>query len=115
MKRGNIPKFHRTMDRRVALHKALMTALIEHGRIKTTESKGKVLVRLVSKLIKQAKKASVSAKRELSKSIGPKAITKLVEIAPKVSDNGGYARIIRLGQRKSDGASMVFVELIVNS
>ena len=115
MKRGNIQKFHRTMDRRDALHKALLTAVIEHKRIKTTESKGKVLVRLLSRLMKQAKKGTISAKRELSKSIGANAVSRLIELAPKVSDNGGYARIIRLGQRKSDGASMVFVEIILNS
>jgi len=58
---------------------------------------------------------TISAKRELSKSIGANAVSRLIELAPKVSDNGGYARIIRLGQRKSDGASMVFVEIILNS
>ncbi len=94
------------------MHKALATALIEHGRIKTTESKGKALLRFMANIMKQAKKASISAKRELAKSLGPKAIIKLAEIVPKLSSNGSCAKIIRLGQRKSDGASMVYVELI---
>ncbi|KKR23567.1 MAG: 50S ribosomal protein L17 [Candidatus Yanofskybacteria bacterium GW2011_GWD2_39_48] len=115
MKRGNIPKFGRTMDRRSAMHKALATALIEHGRIKTTEAKGKALVRFMSKLTRQAKKETISSKRELAKVLGSKAITQLTTIMPKLSLKGGCVRLIRLGQRKSDAASMVYVELIENS
>ena len=52
----------------------------------------------------------------MAKDLGTKAITKLfAEIAPKFKDHkGGYTRITRLGDRKSDSAEMVFIEFTFN-
>lgn len=96
------------------MYKSLATALIDHGKIKTTQAKAKSLVQVVDKLITLAKRENLNARRELLGHIGEKATKKLVgEIAKINTDRkGGYTRIIRLGQRQSDGAEMALIEFV---
>ena len=105
-------KFGRKKGQREALYKSLATALVDHGKIKTTSAKAKSLSTFADKLVTTAKKRSMASRRELAKTFHPKIVKKLVdEIAPRFSDRkGGYTRIIRLGQRKSDGAEMALIE-----
>lgn len=114
MKRGNIRKFGRQTVQRKALRKALVTSLIEHGRIKTTVAKAKTLSSIAEKLVTYARKGDMSSRREVARFLGPKAVTKLfTDIAPKYNERkGGYTRITKLGQRKSDSAPMAYIELI---
>ena len=113
MRRGNHRKFGRETKVRTALYKSLATALIEHGKIKTTEAKAKSLVRIVSRLITLAKQQNLNARRQLLSHVGEKAVKKLMgDISQQFADRkGGYTRIIRLGSRKSDGAEMALIEL----
>lgn len=113
MRRGNQRKFGRVLKVRTALYKSLATALIDHGQIKTTAAKAKSLSRVVDRLITLAKRENLNARRELLAHVGEKAVKKLMsEIAKANADRkGGYTRIIRLGQRRSDGAEMALVEL----
>ncbi|HZZ99340.1 MAG TPA: 50S ribosomal protein L17 [Candidatus Paceibacterota bacterium] len=112
MRRGNHQKFGRETDQRKALHKSLATALIDHGSIKTTQAKAKALSTKVEKLITLAKRQNLNARRLLTTELGPKAVKKLMdEVAPSFAERkGGYTRIIRLGQRHSDGSEMALVE-----
>ena len=112
MKRGNVRKFGRVRSKRKALHKALATALIEHGKIKTTAAKGKAVASYVEKLVTKSKNADVAVRRELSTGLGTKAVSTLTKnIAPLFADvKSGYTRITRLGRRTSDGSAMVMVE-----
>ena len=114
MRRGNQRKFGRDRKVRTALYKSMATALIDHGQIKTTAAKAKSLVQAVEPLITLAKRGNLNARRQLLGFVGEKATKKLVsEIASANADRkGGYTRIIRLGQRRSDGAPMVLIELI---
>lgn len=114
MKRGNKTKFGRTKDQRTALEKSLVTALIDHGSITTTQAKAKFLSTSADKLITLAKKQSLAARRMALQSVGQKAMQKLfAEVAPKFQDRkGGYTRIVNLGQRKSDGSPMALVEFV---
>jgi len=114
MRRGNIRKFGREKNLRKSLYKSLATALVEHGKIKTTSAKAKSLSTYANKLITVAKKLDLSSRRELAKTFHSKTVKKLTdEIAPRFSDRkGGYTRVIRLGQRKSDGAPMSMVEFV---
>ena len=107
-------KLSRKSDQRKALLKALSTALILRERIKTTRAKAKETSPLVEKLITRAKKGDLAARRLLLSFLSPKIVKKLIdELAPRYKDRqGGYTRIIRLGARRSDGAEMVFLELI---
>ena len=112
MRRGDHRKFGREKNQRNALYKALATALIEHGKIKTTIAKSKSLSSFMDKLVTTARNGDIASRRLLAKDIGEKAVHKLTnEISPKFKDRqGGYTRVIRLGQRKSDGAPMALIE-----
>ena len=112
MKRGNQRKFGRDRKVRTAMYKSMATALIDHGQIKTTQAKAKSLSVVVDKLITLAKRENLNARRELLGHVGEKAVKKLMGELVKVNADrkGGYTRIIRLGQRASDGAEMALIE-----
>ena len=112
MRRGKQRKFGREAGQRSVLYRALATALIEHGKIKTSSAKAKSLTIHIAKLITTAKKQTLAARRLVLAQIGEKAARKLMsEIAPDFAKrDGGYTRILQLGQRRSDGAEMVIIE-----
>ena len=112
MRRGKHRKFARVKNQRKALYKALATALIDHGRIKTTLAKAKTTSSFVDKLVSKAKKADLSSQRSIREDIGEKATKKLMaDIGLKFKDrNGGYTKVLRLGRRTSDGAEMALLE-----
>ena len=113
MKRGNKRKFGREKDQRKALYKSLATALIDHGQIKTTQAKAKSLSAFMDKLVVKATHEDMtSSKRFILKHVGEKATRKLLsEVGPKFKDKkGGYTRVIKLGQRRSDGSQMALIE-----
>jgi large subunit ribosomal protein L17 len=114
MRRGKHRKFGREAGQRRVLYRALATALIEHGKIKTTQAKAKSLSGHVDKLITTAKKGDLTARRLLLAQVGEKAVKKLItDVAPSMSGrNGGYTRTIKLGQRRSDGAPMALIEFV---
>ncbi len=113
MKRGNQRKFGLDRKVRTAMYKSLVTALISHGHIKTTQAKAKSLAPVIDKLITLAKRDNLNARRELLGHVGETAVKKLMSEVVKVNADrkGGYTRIIRLGQRQSDGAEMAIIEL----
>ena len=113
MRRGNKRKFGRETKQRQALYKSLATALIENGKIKTTAAKAKSLSGHFDKMVTVAKKQTLASRRALQSQVGDKAVKKLfTEIAPGFAGRrGGYTRVIRLGQRRSDGAEMALIEL----
>lgn len=112
MKRGSHRKFGREMQQRKAFMKALLVALVEHGRIRTTEARAKSLRRDADKAVTKAKRGTLAARRILIKDVGVVAAGKLVkDIAPKFAERqGGYTRVLRLGQRSSDGAPLAVIE-----
>lgn len=113
MRRGKYRKFSRETKQRKALYKSLATALIENGKIKTTVAKAKSLSGHFDKMVTIAKKQTLASRRLLQSQVGDKAVKKLfTEIAPGFDGKkGGYTRVIRLGQRKSDGSEMAMIEL----
>jgi len=104
----------RPKGQRKALLKTLANSLFLHGRIKTTEAKAKELRSFAEKLITKAKAGGINAHRLLARDLSAEITKKVIDdIAPKYKDrNGGYARIVKLGQRNSDGAKMVIIELV---
>lgn len=100
---------------RTALFKNQAASLIIHRKIKTTETKAKVLRSYIEKLVTLAKKGDLPSKRELNKKLSqPKAVNILSKnIAPKYKDRrGGYTRITKIGPRKGDGANIVQIEFV---
>lgn len=114
MRRGKQRKFGRVSGQRTVLYRALATALIEHGKIKTTEAKAKSLTTHIAKLVTLAKKQNVASRRLIAGQIGDKATKKLMdEVAVQLKDRtGGYTRITKLGQRRSDASFMVLIEFV---
>jgi large subunit ribosomal protein L17 len=93
----------------------LATALFEHGRITTTETKARVLRPVAEKLITKAKKGDLHNRREVLKTIRDKSVvhTLFTEIAPTFAERpGGYTRITKIGPRKGDNAPMAVIELV---
>ena len=93
----------------------LATALFEHGRITTTESKAKRLRPYAEKIITHAKAGKLANRREVMKDIRDKDVvhTLFAEIGPFFADRpGGYTRIIKTLPRKGDNAPMAVIELV---
>src|SRR5947209_6074780 len=105
----------RKADHRKALLANQVCSLIEHRRIKTTLAKAKAVRPLAEKMVTLGKEGSIHAKRMAFATLRQKdAVKKLFdEIAPASTErNGGYTRIIRLGQRHSDSAYMALIEWV---
>ncbi len=108
-------KLGRTAEHRKAMLANQVCSLIEHQRIKTTLAKAKAVRPLAEKIVTLGKNGSLHARRNALSILRQKdAVKKLFdEIAPRSTDrNGGYTRIVKLGQRKSDSASMAFIEWV---
>jgi large subunit ribosomal protein L17 len=112
----------------------LATALFEHGRVTTTETRARLLRPYAEKLITKAKRGDLHARRqvlrELYTSVDWKALEErdefvvnkypqhrlFTEIAPSFADRpGGYTRITKLGPRKGDNAPMAVIELVTEA
>jgi large subunit ribosomal protein L17 len=109
-------KFDRPTGHRLAMFRNLVTDLLRHEQIKTTEAKAKEIRGRVEHAITLAKRGDVAARRAVVSEFPnePLVVTKLFEeIAPKYADrNSGFTRIVRLGERRGDAAQMVQIELV---
>lgn len=108
-------KLGRTAEHRKALLANQVCSLIEHQRIKTTLAKAKAVRPLAERMVTLGKNGSVHARRTALATLRQKtAVKKLFDdIAPRSAErNGGYTRIVKLGQRKSDSAPMAFIEWV---
>ena len=111
-------KLNRTASHRRALMMNMASSLVLHKRIKTTDAKAKELRRFVERLVTYAKKQSLHGRRLIQKKLpglsGKKISNILIhEIAPQFNErNGGYTRIIKLGIRKNDNASVSLIEFV---
>jgi len=105
----------RDTNERKALFKGLASSLVMHERIETTEEKAKAIKGHVEKLVTKAKKNnSINAKRLLQAYLTHDALQKmLTDVAPRFVDRpGGYTRILKIGSRFSDNASMAIIEWV---
>lgn len=107
-------RLSRKKNQRGALLSSLALSLFLKEKIKTTEAKAKEVCIFAEKQISRAKAGNLASRRLLARNFSPPIVKKMIEeIAPKYKERkGGYTRIIKLGQRKSDGARMAIVELV---
>ena len=108
-------KLGRTSEHRTAMLRAMVTFLLENGKIETTVTRAKEVRAMTEKYITLAKDNTLSNKRQALAFITKEdVVAKLFnEIAPKYADvNGGYCRIVRIGPRRGDAAEMAIIELI---
>ncbi|MEG1746705.1 MAG: 50S ribosomal protein L17 [Raoultibacter sp.] len=99
-----------------AMKKSLVGALLMNDRIKTVEERAKEIRPDVDKIITWAKKGDLHSRRLAIAALGDKELVR--EVFEKVEQGmfkdrqGGYTRIMKLGNRKGDNASMVIMELV---
>ncbi len=108
-------KLGRTAEHRKALLANQVCSLIEHQRIKTTLAKAKAVRPLAERMVTLGKNGSIHARRTALATLRQKnAVKKLFDdIAPRSAErNGGYTRIVKLGQSKKDSALMAFIEWV---
>lgn len=108
-------KLSRNTSHRRALLRNLVTSLLEHGRLMTTLPKAKEVRPLAERMITLGKRDNLQARRMVHSYLLKDATAKKVfdTIAPKFADRrGGYSRIIKLGNRKGDGADLAIIELL---
>ena len=109
-------KLGRTSSHRLATMRNMVSSLIEHGRIKTTDVKAKELRIVADKMVTLGKKGDLHARRRAMRTLRGKTIAKKLfdEVAPRFADvNGGYTRIIKFGRRPGDNALMSFIEFSI--
>ncbi len=108
-------QFGRNSSHRKALFRNLVTSLLEHGHIETTEAKAKEIRGIADKMITLGKKGDLNAKRMAFSYIQSRdVVAKLFsEIAPRSAErNGGYTRVIKSRVRLGDSAPMAIIELV---
>jgi large subunit ribosomal protein L17 len=108
-------KLGRDSAHRKALYSNLAGALIEHGRIKTTEAKAKAVKPIAEKMITLGRRGDLAARRQAVAYLRSKDVVHklFAEVAPRFADRpGGYSRIVKLGPRPGDAADMVYLELV---
>ncbi len=112
---AQLRKLGRPTAHRNAMLRNLTTSLLRHERIETTVTRAKETQRMAEKMITLGKRGDLHARRQaLAYIYDEDVVTKLFEeIAPKYNErNGGYTRVLKLGQRNGDGAEIAILELV---
>ncbi|HEU4449370.1 MAG TPA: 50S ribosomal protein L17 [Gaiellaceae bacterium] len=108
-------KLGRDSAHRKALYANLAGALIEHGRVRTTEAKAKEVRPVVEQMITLGKRGDVAAHRQAVAFLRSKSVahTLFADVAPRFADRpGGYTRVVKIGPRQGDAAPMAYLELV---
>ncbi len=108
-------KLGRASAHRRADMRAMVTYLLENGRIQTTITRAKEVAPVAEKMVTIGKKNTLAARRQAMTYIKKEDVVKKLfdDIAPKYTErNGGYTRIMRIGPRRGDAAEMAIVELV---
>ncbi len=105
----------RTASHRKALFRNMVTSLLQHERIRTTDAKAKELRGLAERMITLGKRGDLHARRQALSVIRSKEIASKVfgELAERYRERpGGYTRVIKLGHRQGDAAAVSIIELV---
>ena len=108
-------KLGRTSDHRRAMLRAMVTYLLENGKIETTVTRAKEVRSMTEKMITTAKTNDLHSKRQVLAYVTKEDVVKKLfdEIAPRYEGrNGGYTRIVKIGPRRGDAAEMAVISLV---
>ncbi len=108
-------KLGRTSAHRKALMRNMVTSLLDHERIETTDAKAKELRGLADRMITLGKRGDLHARRQALSVIRSKEVTAKLfdELAERVRERpGGYTRVIKVGNRVGDAAPVSIIELV---
>ena len=116
MRHGRVSqRFNRPTDHRLAMFRNLVTELLKHEQIRTTEAKAKAIRPLAEKVITMGKKGGIPNRRRVAGYVYDSDVVHKVfdDIGPRYATRpGGYTRIVKLGPRLGDGAPVVQLELV---
>ena len=108
-------KLGKPTDQRMAMLRAMTTALLEEGQITTTFTRAKEVAPLAEKMITLAKQNDLAAYRQALSFITKEDVAKKLfdKLGPQYADrNGGYTRIVKIGPRRGDAAELAVVQLV---
>ena len=108
-------KLGRDTAHRTAMLRAMVTFLLENGKIETTVTRAKEVRAMAEKMITIGKAGDLHSKRQVLSYVTKEDVAKKLfdEIAPKYADrNGGYTKIVKIGPRRGDAAEMAIIELV---
>ena len=108
-------KLGKPTDQRLAMLRAMTTALLEEGQITTTYARAKEVAPMAEKMITLAKKNDLASYRQVLAYVTKEDVAQKLfkEIAPKYADrNGGYTRVLKMGPRRGDGAEVAIIQLV---
>ncbi|MDR2532078.1 MAG: 50S ribosomal protein L17 [Oscillospiraceae bacterium] len=108
-------KLGRKTANRKAMLRAMVTFLLENGKIETTVTRAKEVRSEAEKIITLGKKSDLHSKRQVFSYVTKEIVSKKLfdEISPKYAEReGGYTRIIKIGPRRGDAAEMAIIELV---
>ncbi|MCL2053486.1 MAG: 50S ribosomal protein L17 [Oscillospiraceae bacterium] len=95
--------------------RAMVTYLLENGKIETTVTRAKEVRSMAEKMVTTAKTNNLHSRRQVLAYVTKEDVVKKLfdDIAPRYSErNGGYTRIIKIGPRRGDAAEMAIIELV---
>jgi len=113
--RARARKLGRTTSHRLAMLRNMVTSLLDHERIRTTDAKAKEVRRVAERMITLGKRGDLHARRRALRVIRRREVAAKVfdELADRYRDRpGGYTRVIKLGHRAGDAAPLSLVELL---
>jgi large subunit ribosomal protein L17 len=108
-------KLGRTSSHKEAMFRNMVTSVIKHERIRTTDTKAKELRKIAEKMITLGKRGDLHARRQALAFVRDKEMVKKLfgELSERYRErNGGYTRIIKAGYRVGDNAPISILELI---
>ena len=107
-------KLNRSSSHRRALFRNMVTSLLQHEHLQTTDAKAKELRRWVDRMVTLGKRGTLHARRQALAFVRSRAVVAKLfdDIAPRFSTRpGGYTRITKLGSRRGDAAPISLIEL----
>lgn len=108
-------RFDMPSAQRMAMFRNMTTDVLKHGYVRTTEARAKEVRRFVEHMVTLGKSGTVHSRRQALAFVYDKHVVEDLfdEIAPKYQERqGGYTRLIHLGQRQGDAARMARLELV---
>ena len=108
-------KLGRATDHRKAMLRAMVTYLLENGKIETTVTRAKEVSAMTDKMITLGKAGDLHSKRQALSYITKESVAKKLfdDIAPSyVGRNGGFTKIVKIGPRRGDAAEMAIIQLV---
>ena len=114
--RVHVRKLSRTTAHRLAMYRNLVTSLLEHEQVETTDAKAKEVRRLADRMITLGKRGTLAARRQALRTIRARSVAAKVfgDLAARFRGRaGGYTRIVKLGVRRNgDNAEQALIQLV---